>query len=110
MADKKIIYGSVEYYDAEIECTTPGVTFTYTEWTGKIAVSLVGAAFDAATATWEDATLLQVDSKDYARILVGSDITPTVGEWNVYVKLTKTSGGTEIPAMKAGGKLIVTSG
>lgn len=111
MSDVTYILGTLEYVVVEVDCTTPGATFTASEWGAEAAFCLVGTPFDAASATWYDATLETVSTKDYAKVLCGSvGWDPDAGTYKVFVRLTKDSGGTEIPVLRALGKVIVTAG
>jgi hypothetical protein len=112
MSNATYILGTVEYVMLEIECETPGVTFTPADWTAKMTLVEVGAAFDddAAPSIWEDAILETVGDKHYAKCLLGSVLTPAVGKYRALVRLTKTLGGAEIPLLKAVGTVIVEAG
>ena len=62
---------------------------------------------DGRGGAWTPATLETVDEKHFARVLLGDDPAPPAGKYNAYVRLTKKSGGTEIPLLKAVGTVAV---
>jgi hypothetical protein len=110
MSDATYIRGTIEYVVLEIEATTPGFTFTPAEWTAKMALVKLGAEFnDAKRGIWHDAVLEAVGAKNYAKVLLGDELTPAVGKYRVLVRLAKTSGGTEIPLLEALGQVVVHS-
>lgn len=110
MSDATYILGTVEYVTLEIECDTPGITFTPADWTAKATLVELGETFSDVPAVWVDAALSTVDDKHYAKVLLGSTLTPTVGKYRALVRLTKTMGGVEIPLLKAIGAVIVENG
>lgn len=112
MSDVSYIYGTVEYLFIEVSTTTPGVTFAAADWTAHVALVALGAALDddAEPSIWEDATLETVAGVIYARCLIGSVLTPSVGKYRAFVKLAKKTGGTEVPLLRALGTVTVTAG
>jgi hypothetical protein len=111
MSDATYILGTVEYLMLEIEVTTPGATFTAGDWTAKIALVEIGDELDddAVPSIWTDATLETVDGRHYARVLLGDDPAPAAGKYTAYVRITKTTGGTEIPLLRAIGTVTIAA-
>lgn len=112
MSDASYIFGTVEYLFLEVSTTTPGVTLAAADWTAHVALVALGAALDddAEPSIWSDASLETVAGVVYARVLMGSVITPAVGQYRAYVRLTKKTGGTEIPLLRALGVVSVVAG
>ena len=112
MSDATYVLGTVEYLMLEVACETPGVTFTAADWGAKVTLVELGEVFDddATPSIWEDAVLEVVGTTTYAKVLVGTTLTPAVGKYRALVRLTKTVGGTEIPLLRARGNVIVENG
>lgn len=106
MADVAYVLGTVEDIPFELDIDTPGSTFTASEWTAQAALCPINEPFNAATATWHNATLETVNGRHYVRVLAGTGgLQPTAGDYKGFVKLTKTLGGTETPVIRARGKI-----
>ena len=110
MNNRTYIVGTIEYLVVELTEVTS--TYVYSEWTGKLAVCDAGTAFDADKATWYDAVLEDdADGHHFAKALAGSTgLDPAAGTYKVFVKLTKTSNGTEVPVIPAAGLVTFTAG
>lgn len=107
MSNATYTLGTVEYVVLEIEATAPGFTFTPADWTAKVALVEIDAAFSDVPASWTAATLEQVDGKNYAKVLLGATPILAAGKYRGLVRLTKTVGGTEIPLLNAVGVVTV---
>lgn len=114
MSDATYILGTVEYLMLEIECETPGVTFTASAWTAKVTLVELDHVFDddAVPSIWTTAALEVVGTKTYAKVLIGTGgiVVAAAGRYRALVRLTKTVGGTEIPLLKAVGTVLVEDG
>lgn len=110
MSNASFIFGTVEYVMLKIVATTPGFTFDPDGWTAKVTLVEVGAVFDDDAAIWTDAVLEVVGGNNYAKVLLGNDPAPGVGRYRVLVRLTQTLGGTEIPLLVGGGRVVVAEG
>ena len=110
MSDVTYIYGTIEYLILEVDWTAPGQTFTATDWTAQVALCATGTPFNAATATWASGALAVVGLVNYVQILVGATLTPSIGIYKAFVKLTKTVGATEYPVIECRGLVKVISG
>jgi hypothetical protein len=112
MSKASYVLGTVEYVALEVTCSRPGFTFVPAEWTAKMALVPLDSDFDddATPSIWADATLEEVLGVVYARLLLGEDIEPPAGRYRAMVRLTKTSGGTEIPLLRATGEITVENG
>ena len=102
MSNPTYIVGTQEYL--RIEVVRAFGSFDTGDYTGEIALSPWGAAFDAATADWDAGVWETEDDHHYLRILLGVDLVPTAGEYTVYARLT---GITEIPITRAVGKVTI---
>ena len=114
MSDATYILGTVEYLLLEIECETPGVTFTPSAWTAKVTLVELDHVFDddAVPSIWTTAALEVVGTKTYAKVLIGTGgiVVAAAGRYRALVRLTKTVGGTEIPLLRALGTVLVEDG
>ena len=118
MSNATYILGTIEYLFLEIEATAPGFTFAPAEWTAEVALLALGAPIveepegapaedDPTPTVWTDAVLETIDAVNYAKVLLGDDPAPPEGRYRAIVRLTKASGGTEVPLLKAKGLVTV---
>jgi len=110
MSDATYILGTDEYVIWEIECNTPGFTYTASEWSAAAAAVAVGTSFVDAPASFTPAALELVGGVNYGKAkLLALGIT-TAGKYRILTRLTKTVGGVEIPLLKARGVVTVEVG
>lgn len=106
MSNVAYILGTVEYLIFEVEVDSPGETFVSSEWEAEAALCPVSEPFDPAAATWTDATIETVGGRHYVKVLAGTGgIAVQAKTYKGFVRLTKTSGGTEIPVIPASGTI-----
>ena len=97
------VLGTSEYVMIKIRNTTPGGTFTPTDWTAQVACFPVGEPFDADRADWITAAFETVDGVDYAKVLLAEGgLELAAGKYNAFVKLTPDA-GSELPIIRARG-------
>jgi len=118
MSSATYILGTIEYLFLEIEATAPGFVWDPTEWTAEVALLELGTALvpepvgepaedDPTPTAWTDAVLETIGTTNYAKILLGDDPVLPEGRYRALVRLTETSGGTEIPLLKAKGLVTI---
>ena len=107
MSNATYILGTLEYLMLEITVTTPGRTFDPSDWTAEVSLAVVGQPFLDKPASWVEAELETVGTTDYVKVLLGESPAPTAGTYRALVRLTQTSGGTEIPLLVAKGFVTV---
>jgi hypothetical protein len=102
MARATYVYGSKEYL--RVEVTQAFGTLSTTDYTAALALSAIDAVFVAASATWATATWETVDGRHYLKVLLTTGLSPAVGKYKVYAKLT---GATEVPVIACVGTVTI---
>ena len=118
MSNATYVLGTIEYLFLEIEATAPGFVWDPTEWTAEVALLELGtplvpepegapAEDDPTPTVWTDAVLETIDAVNYAKVLLGDDPELPEGRYRAIIRLTETSGGTEVPLLKAKGLVTI---
>lgn len=118
MSSAVYILGTIEYLFLEIEATAPGFVFDPADWTAELALIPLGtplvpepegapAEDDPTPTVWTDAVLETIGTVNYAKVLLGDDPILPEGRYRALVRLTETSGGTEVPLLKAKGLVTI---
>ena len=118
MSNATYVLGTIEYLFLEIEATAPGFVWDPTEWTAELALLPLGSGIveepegepaedDPTPTVWTDAVLESIDTVNYAKVLLGDDPELPEGRYRAIVRLTQTSGGTEVPLLKAKGLVTI---
>ena len=110
MSDATYVLGTDEYVAWEIECTTPGFTYTSSEWTAAATMVELGTPFVDAPASFTVAALSTVGTKSYGKARLADLGGSAAGKYRVLTRLTKTQGGVEIPLLRARGVVTVEAG
>lgn len=110
MSDAAYILGTDEYVVWEIECTTPGFTYTSSDWTAAAAMVPLGTPFVDAPASFTVAALSTTDGKHYGKARLADLGGTAAGKYRILTRLTKTLGGVEIPLLRARGIVVVEEG
>lgn len=112
MSDATYLVGTDEYVVWKIECTTPGFTYTPSEWTAVAAMVPLEEPFvddatpEANPSVWTAAILSVVNATNYGKAKLVDLIDPVVvGKYRILTRLTKTGGGAETPLLKAEGRV-----
>jgi len=109
MSNVSYVAGSKEQIVVELTCSATG--FDVTEWTGELAFTELGDAFDGAAATWVDAVLTAGATSDafVAAVMQTIDVDLDPGKYKAHVRLTKTGDATaELPILPAQGFITIT--
>jgi hypothetical protein len=109
MSDAVYIIGTDEYVVWEIECEALGFTFVPADWTAKAAMVARGVNFIDEAGSFTTAALSTVDGKYYGKAKLADLHGNALGTYRVLTRLTKTTGGVEIPLLRAKGTVTVTS-
>lgn len=110
MSNAVYILGTDEYVVWEIECTTPGFTYTASEWSAAAAAVALDKSFVDAPASFTAATLDLIDGKNYGKAKLADLGIVAAGKYRILTRLTKTVGGVEIPLLRARGVVTVEAG
>jgi len=110
MSDAVYILGTDEYVAWEIECTTPGFTYTPSEWTAAATMVELGTPFVDTPSVFTVAALSTTDGKHYGKARLADLGGTTAGKYRILTRLTKTQGGVEIPLLRARGVVTVEAG
>jgi len=107
MSDAVYTIGTDEYVVFEVECEALGFTYVSADWTAAAAMVALGSAFVDAPASFTTAALSTVDGKHYGKAKLAALGGTAVGKYRIVTRLTKTSGGVEIPLLRAKGTVTV---
>jgi len=110
MSNAVYVLGTDEYVVWEVECDTPGFTYTPAEWNAVAAAVKLGTTFVDAPASFTTATLSASGGKNYGKARLADLGCTTVGRYRILTRLTKIIGGTEIPLLRAVGTVTVEAG
>ena len=110
MSDATYILGTDEYVVWGIECTTPGFTYTPSEWTATATMVELGTPFVDTSEGFTAAMLSTTDGKNYGKARLADLGGTTPGRYRVLTRLTKTSGGAETPLLRALGTVTIEAG
>jgi len=108
MSDAIYIVGTDEYVVWEIDCTTPGFTFSSADWTAVAALVAIGDEFTDEEGAFADAVVETVDGKHYGKAWLIELLDPVkAGSYRSLTRLTNSKKGFETPLLKGVGLVIL---